>query len=385
MSSPKAKTRIRKKSDGINASASKQKIQTQTETLAQSKPSAPEEPVLKVLSPQLRSWRNQLLQEIEANKQSNTMAQPVASSPAEAIAVNSELKSRLMLKKNKRRLFMVMPLIALLLYAGIYILRLDVYVPGIINIMPWPAAIANGRIIWLNDLKQKANIISRLGQKNESERLAIDQIIEQQIIENELARNSIALDNNFAANQLYGLIAEFGSAEAFNDYLLTNFGLQTNDFLTQVMRPYLRRLALFDQLNKNPEALASTQRKADMVLAKILSNELSYEQAVKQYSDDLLTRDQKGDLGWFTQESLPREFLTVLQKLKPGEISQPLLGVYGYHLFRLEDIDTVQATTKERGPNIRLSHIFFQTIDFENWLMNKKNQIRLVQLLPLRN
>jgi len=44
-----------------------------------------------------------------------------------------------------------------------------------------------------------------------------------------------------------------------------------------------------------------------------------------------------GDLGWLSEGDLPEELEDALSKLDPGEISEPVRGGSGFHLFFLED------------------------------------------------
>lgn len=44
-----------------------------------------------------------------------------------------------------------------------------------------------------------------------------------------------------------------------------------------------------------------------------------------------------GDLGWITQGDLPQELERALQPLNPGEISRPVRGGTGFHIFFLQD------------------------------------------------
>jgi len=57
----------------------------------------------------------------------------------------------------------------------------------------------------------------------------------------------------------------------------------------------------------------------------------------RRYSEDPGTADRGGDLGCFGAGQLMPEFEEAAFKLKPGEISQPVLTGYGYHLIQLHE------------------------------------------------
>jgi peptidyl-prolyl cis-trans isomerase SurA len=78
-------------------------------------------------------------------------------------------------------------------------------------------------------------------------------------------------------------------------------------------------------------------------------NELAFE-----HSDDPSARDNKGSLGYFTALQMVSPFEDAAFSLQIGQISDPVLTNFGYHIIRLED----------RKPNpgeIRVSHILVRT------------------------
>lgn len=58
----------------------------------------------------------------------------------------------------------------------------------------------------------------------------------------------------------------------------------------------------------------------------------------EQYSDDLGSKRQGGDLGWLQKGDAGPEFQAALDKMKKGEISPPVLTSDGYHIIDLRDV-----------------------------------------------
>lgn len=58
----------------------------------------------------------------------------------------------------------------------------------------------------------------------------------------------------------------------------------------------------------------------------------------EQYSDDLGSKRQGGDLGWLQKGDAGPEFQAALDKLTKGEISAPVLTSDGYHIIDLRDV-----------------------------------------------
>jgi len=69
-----------------------------------------------------------------------------------------------------------------------------------------------------------------------------------------------------------------------------------------------------------------------------------------EYSDDPSAKQNKGDLGYFTALQMVQTFEDAAYTVKPGEVSNPVLTNFGYHIIRVQD----------RQPNpgqVQVSHI----------------------------
>ncbi|WP_382169762.1 peptidylprolyl isomerase [Hydrogenophaga luteola] len=78
---------------------------------------------------------------------------------------------------------------------------------------------------------------------------------------------------------------------------------------------------------------------------QIAAGQASFEDLARQYSQDGSAR-QGGDLGWVSPGQFVPEFEQVMNALRPGEVSQPVVSRFGVHLIRLEE--RRQAALSER-------------------------------------
>jgi peptidyl-prolyl cis-trans isomerase SurA len=78
---------------------------------------------------------------------------------------------------------------------------------------------------------------------------------------------------------------------------------------------------------------------------QIASGQATLEDLARQHSQDGSAR-QGGDLGWVSPGQFVPEFEQVMNALRPGEMSQPLVSRFGVHLIRLEE--RRQAVLSER-------------------------------------
>lgn len=90
-----------------------------------------------------------------------------------------------------------------------------------------------------------------------------------------------------------------------------------------------------------PEIKASHILVSDENEAKEIKKKLdagaSFEELAKQESQDLLSKDKGGDLGYFNSGTITPEFETAAYKLKIGQISDPVKSPNGYHIIKLTD------------------------------------------------
>jgi foldase protein PrsA len=63
-----------------------------------------------------------------------------------------------------------------------------------------------------------------------------------------------------------------------------------------------------------------------------------FEDLVKEYSEDLSTKDKGGDLFWFRKGTISdSEISKAVFSLNKGEISQVIKSAYGFHIFKITD------------------------------------------------
>ena len=99
-----------------------------------------------------------------------------------------------------------------------------------------------------------------------------------------------------------------------------------------------------------PEIKASHILVSDENEAKEIKKKLdagaSFEELAKQESQDLLSKEKGGDLGYFHSGAMTPEFETTAYKLKVGQISDPVQSPNGYHIIKLTGKKTYNLTMK---------------------------------------
>jgi foldase protein PrsA len=90
--------------------------------------------------------------------------------------------------------------------------------------------------------------------------------------------------------------------------------------------------------------LVSSLPTAQMIEAKLKAGG-DFAALAKQYSSDPGTKDKGGELGFFTQGAMVKEFSDAAYAMKPGQISQPVHSPYGWHIIEVEEIKPAQVAT----------------------------------------
>jgi foldase protein PrsA len=65
----------------------------------------------------------------------------------------------------------------------------------------------------------------------------------------------------------------------------------------------------------------------------------------KQYSSDPGTKPKGGELGFFTQGAMVKEFSDAAFSMKVGAISQPVHSPYGWHIIQVEEVKPASVAT----------------------------------------
>jgi peptidyl-prolyl cis-trans isomerase C len=94
-------------------------------------------------------------------------------------------------------------------------------------------------------------------------------------------------------------------------------------------------LAKVDQ-NAAPEEEAAALVKIQKI-RKELDQGADFAKLAEKYSDDPGSKGRGGDLGFFPKESMVPEFANEAFRLQPGETSQPIRSVFGFHIVRTNE------------------------------------------------
>lgn len=90
----------------------------------------------------------------------------------------------------------------------------------------------------------------------------------------------------------------------------------------------------------------AARKKADEIKARIDKGE-KFEDLAKEFSDDPGSSKLGGDLGYFGRGFMEPAFEDAMFSMKVGEVSEPVLTSFGFHIIKLEDIRSEKSKSFE--------------------------------------
>jgi peptidyl-prolyl cis-trans isomerase SurA len=125
---------------------------------------------------------------------------------------------------------------------------------------------------------------------------------------------------------------------------------QPEYFLSEIVLPV-------DSPSQAERVAADAQR-----LVQTLREGASFPSLARQVSA-AASAERGGELGWVPSSSVPRELLGALERLRPGEVSDPIGSPIGYHIFWLRDRRIAQAPVDPAAAavEVELTQILFPT------------------------
>ena len=114
------------------------------------------------------------------------------------------------------------------------------------------------------------------------------------------------------------------------------------DQYTQQAQVKARHILIKVPAGGDEKAWEEAKKKA-MDIKKMAEKGEDFGELAKKYSDDPGTKDRGGELGYFGKGRMVPEFEKAAFSLKPGEISDPVKTIFGWHLIQVEDVKAAQA------------------------------------------
>ncbi len=211
-------------------------------------------------------------------------------------------------------------------------------------------------------------------------------LINNRLVAASAAKYGIQLDRNQVNQIREEILKKFKTPADADKELATRYGWDMNTYTEKVITQYVLQNQLVDAVSNDEEWRAVVKGHAESVLAKLKAGG-DFNQLAMQYSEDIDTAPNGGQLDWLTvgQGAMVPQFEVAAQALKKGEYTQELVeSPYGFDIIRLDDTKTV----KEKDPatekmvdrtQIKTAHIVFAYANLSTYLdyMTSKSNIHV--------
>lgn len=156
-----------------------------------------------------------------------------------------------------------------------------------------------------------------------------------------------SLRNNLAQEKLLDAVAPV--EDPTDDEIVAYFNENTDKFNNARRSSNLLISVASDATDEEKKQAYATAQEA---LDKIESGELTFEEAVEQYSDDTASAKDGGDVGWDKLTTFVTEYQDALSGLGADEVSGIVETTYGYHIIKCTDVFSVdgEATKADQIP-----------------------------------
>ncbi|WP_040208761.1 peptidylprolyl isomerase [Neobacillus jeddahensis] len=228
----------------------------------------------------------------------------------------------------------------------------------------------------------------------------VDQIISDKIVAAEAKKQKVSVSASELNKEIDNLKESYGGEEAFNQALESNNttlavlkkDLQNYLTIKKLLTPEISitddEMKAYFEENKDSFAEAEQVKASHILVAdektalevkQKLSDGGDFAELAKEYSTDEASKEQGGELGYFSKGTMVTEFDDVAFTLAVNQISDPVKTDYGYHIIKVEGKkDAKEANYDENKAEIKET-LLSQKIDSEysTWIEKKKKSYNI--------
>ena len=160
---------------------------------------------------------------------------------------------------------------------------------------------------------------------------ALDNLVRAQAIADEAVKEGLAKDTNTAA------LIELSKLNVLQQALSEKYLKDKKATEQELRAEYETQVSAMPRLEYHARhILVATSTFADKIEADLVKG-AKFEDVAKRESMDS-SKDNGGDLGWFTPDRMVKPFSDAVVALKPGEFTKtPVQTQYGWHIIKLEE------------------------------------------------
>lgn len=262
----------------------------------------------------------------------------------------------------------------------------------IVSFLPYPAANVDGVVIKLSDYFDELDMIndyySTIKSKNpevlqglepiaQRKENALDDLIDEAVLVHLANKYKLDISQDFIQKSydeiVEGIIAndpKVSTREAFQKELESIFGWTEEEHKENVVKNTIIENELREAVNADSEINKEVIEKINEIKGKINEDASNFADLANEYSDD--ASGGGGNLGSFKRGMMVPEFDDVAFNLETGQVSDPFVTLFGWHLVKVDDKKTV-------GDEEQLTarHILLKTKPLKEYVEEYKEQLNI--------
>lgn len=242
---------------------------------------------------------------------------------------------------------------------GIYGYKQDDKATQIVaGIIPYPVAIAQGRIVTADHFFANYRYIKNFYQKTQQSDVDYDVIksqVLQQLIDSELLKSqakkyNVSVKRSDIETAYSEVVSQNGGEEEVKKVLADLYGLNVRDFksliadqileqkLAETVPVQIRARHILIRVDKDAtqDKVDESKSRADKIFSEIMTG-LNFSEAATKYSEDTGSSQNGGDLDFFTRGQLEENFEKVAFETEVGKISEVFRTDFGWHILMVEE------------------------------------------------
>ncbi|EKD56765.1 MAG: putative peptidylprolyl isomerase PrsA [uncultured bacterium] len=215
-----------------------------------------------------------------------------------------------------------------------------------VKMYPFPIAWANGHSIVASSFYSQLNYIRHFSDKSGQaieddvtlKNQILDQLVDQEITREQAKKNHVKVTKDDINQAFYKIADQNGGTSEVEKVLNEMYGMDVSQFKSMIKEQmYTEKIQsnLISQVNAK-HILIKDEAKAKDVLEQAKKGEKSFEDLAKEFSEDTGSKDNGGDLNWFSRGQMVKEFEDAAFSQEVGKVGDNLIkSEYGYHIIKV--------------------------------------------------
>lgn len=256
------------------------------------------------------------------------------------------------------------------------------------SIIPYPVAVAQGRIVTADNFFDNYRYIKNFYDKTQQTGVDYDSIKEQvlqqlidiQLLKSQAKKYGVSVKRSDVETAYSEVVTQNGGEEEVKKVLSDLYGLNVKDFkkliADQILEQKLaesvpvqvraRHILIRVDSDASQDKVDEAKARIDKILEEIKGG-LSFSEAATKYSEDTGSSQNGGDLDFFTRGQMEENFEKVAFDTEVGKVSEPFRTEFGWHILLVE----------EKKGQVDMS--------FTDWLESLRKNGTVIQLLHINS